>query len=120
MNPNDIAGRAQADYYKNAIAQANAPVRGAVNPKPNIPQWLSQLPSTPAIEPVGGLFEQPIGMPTAPQLGGLMDFNSLAMQLAGGQPQGPTMQNLFNSFINPGQFLFPSRRNPIANIGVRG
>lgn len=136
MSPSDIAARAkaaqaQAEYFKNATAQANSPVAGPVtNPKPIVPEWLNQLPAigaTPAPQPpVGGLFPQP-AVSAPPQLGGLMDFNALAHQLAGGQSMpsmgvNPTMNSLFANFMaKRGNFLFPSQpRNPRPTIGVRG
>lgn len=135
MTPSDIAARAraaqaQAQYFSNATAQANAAVAGPVtNPKPIIPDWLSQLPypSTPAINPVGGgLFPQQAEIPM-PQIGGLMDFNALALQLGGGQTPSmganPMMNNLFTNFM-ANRYLSPPQnpgpRDPRATIGVRG
>lgn len=86
---NDIAAQAQAAYFQQAFNQANSPIPGKMSPAPvrQVGQQmpiqsppLAQIPP-PATTAPGGLLGGTAPAPATP--GGLMDFNALAMQLAG-------------------------------------
>jgi hypothetical protein len=101
---NDIAGQAQANWFKQANMQSNNPRRAGETtqqqkPMPKILRAAQPMPAPTPIHPggpigVGGLFGSSMGMPqnfSPSSNGGLMDFNALASQLSGSP--GPRMDD---------------------------